>query len=140
MSLKKWMHGVGLVVTMMAAMGFMTGCDDGDDDSSTGSTGSAGSAVGTWEFTDVEAGTISWWVFSADGNFVRYDDQALTKPHFAGTYTQQGTKVTGTFVNGSVGDGEIDGTVSDDGKTMTLDFIEHWHDPYKHNAYTAVKL
>ena len=68
-------------------------------------------------------------VFSSDGTWAEYNDAALTERHLGGTYTQSGNHVSGTGNNPGVGDLDIDGTVSDDGKTMELDFIEHWHDP-----------
>lgn len=128
----------------LAAAGivFMTGCesDGGDDDGGGGQSG--GSVVGTWEMNEGSADTganVSWWVFNADGTMTMYDNAGLTAKHISGTFTQDGNKVTGPFRNPGVGDGELDCTLSDDGKTMQMDFIEHWHSPYKHVPYFGTK-
>lgn len=136
MSLRRWIRGIGVAALAVAAMAFISGCDDDEGDS-----GSGGSVAGTWQMTSKLTGNLSWWVFNNDGTFVSYDDQARTRPHIIGSsYKQEGNTVTGTFVNPGVGDGEINATISDDGKTMTLDFIEHWHTPFKHCPYTGTKL
>ncbi len=123
----------GVFVLAFVAMLMLAGCEGGG-----GSDGSA--AAGTWQFRSGETGTISWWVFKDDGSFVTYDNEQLTAAHIRGTFSQDGNTISGAFVNGSVGNGEISGTIADDGKTMQIDFIEHWHTPYKHVPYSATKL
>ena len=66
-------------------------------------------------------------------------DPLDTHRHLGGTYTQSGTSVSGTGSNPGVGDLDIEGTLSADGKTMELDSIEHWHDPFKHNVATLTR-
>lgn len=122
----------GIVALSVASMMFVSGCDKNDDNSS----GSGGkSVVGTWS-----TGGDSRTVFRADGTWDEFDDPQLTARHLGGTYTQSGNHVSGTGVNPGVGDLEIDGTVSDDAETLQLDFIEHWHTPYKHNPATLVRM
>ncbi len=125
----------GLVVMMAAATLGLTACDDSDNDSDSDDSPAATSVVGTWSFNDAPDGSggwNSWWVFQPDGRFIMYDDPGLKAFHLDGTYQQDGLKVTGDFVNPRVGTGEIDATLNAQGTRMELDFIEHWHTPYKH--------
>jgi hypothetical protein len=55
-----------------------------------------------------------------------------------GTYTVSGNTARGPMQNPGTGTGEIVATVS--GSTMALDFIEHWHTPYKTLKFTGVKI
>ena len=43
-----------------------------------------------------------------------------------------------SMINPGVGSGEITATV--DGDAISLDFIEHWHTPYKVVHYTGNRL
>ena len=125
------------VLALVAAIGLLAGCEGGGSSSSSGSS-SSGSAVGTWYLTDGLTGETSGWVFASDGTFTVYSDTTLSAAGFSGSYSQSGSTITGTYTNPGVGDGEISGTVNSDG-TMSLDFIEHWHDPYKHVPMTGSK-
>ena len=125
--LAKWSCMVGIVALGLVGLPFITGCDSGGDSG-------GGSAVGTWS-----GGGDGRTVFSSDGTWAEYNDAGLTARHLGGTYTQSGNSVSGTGSNPGVGDLDIEGTVSDDGKTMQLDFIEHWHSPYKHNPATLTR-
>ena len=42
------------------------------------------------------------------------------------------------MVNPGTGTGEIVATLS--GDTLSLDFVEYWHNPYKHVPYTGAKI
>ena len=42
------------------------------------------------------------------------------------------------FVNPGTGEGEIVAELN--GATLSLDFVEYWHDPHKHVAYLGEKL
>ena len=86
-----------------------------------------------------ESGSTGYWEFFSNGEFTMFDDSGYTVAHTSGTFTQSGTQVTGMFENPGVGSGEIDGTLSEDSQSMALDFIEHWHDPYKHIPFTGTK-
>lgn len=117
-----------IVAVALTCVSFLTGCENGG-----GSGG--GSVVGTW------AGSGDGrTVFYSDGTWAEFNDSALTQRHLGGSYSSSGNTVTGTGSNPGVGDLEIQGTVSDDGKTLQLDFIEHWHDPYKHNPATLTRV
>jgi len=140
----------GMVALFAATMVLFAGCevngggdDNGNNDGSNDDKKPGGSVVGTWamnEGTTATGNYVSWWVFNADGTCNMYDDAGLTAKHLYGTYSQDGNKVTGPFTNPGVGDGELDCTLGDDGKSMQMDFIEHWHSPYKHVPYTGTKL
>jgi hypothetical protein len=119
---------IGIVALSLAGMVFVSGCEGGG-----GGSGGSG-VVGTWS-----GGGDGRTVFKSDGTWAEYDDAALTQRHLGGSYSQSGSHVSGTGNNPGVGDLDIDGTISDDGKTLQLDFIEHWHDPYKHNPATLTR-
>ena len=125
--LAKWSCIVGVATLSLGSMLFVSGCDSGD-------SGGGGNAVGVWS-----GGGDGRTVFKADGTWAEYDDAGLTQRHLGGTYSQSGNTVSGIGNNPGVGDLDIAGTVSADGKTMQLDFIEHWHDPYKHNPATLTR-
>lgn len=133
-----FVRGVGLLLTALASLGMMTGCEGGGDGG-----GSSSSVVGKWavyEGTTPSGAPIQWWQFNEDGTFAYYNNPEFTSKHLGGTYSQDGNKVTGPFTNPGVGDGEIEAVVSDDGKSLQIDFIEHWHTPYKHVPLNGVKI
>ena len=125
--MKKWVMTVGILALSLGGMLFVSSCENGG-----GSGGN--SVVGTWA-GDGDGRTA----FKSDGTWGEHTDATLTARHLGGTYTQSGNTVTGIGSNPGVGDLEIQGTVSSDGKTLSLDFIEHWHDPYKHNPATLTR-
>lgn len=127
-SLVKWSCIAGVVALSLGGMLCVSGCDDGGDSG-------GGSLVGTWG-----AGGDGRTVFSSDGTWAEYDDAALTHRHLGGTYTQSGNTFSGSGSNPGVGDLDIEGTISDDGNTVQMDFIEHWHSPYKHNPATLTRM
>ena len=85
-------------------------------------------------------GGLTFWKFNADGTVVEYNDPGFSSRHLSGTYAQDGQNVRGPFTNPGVGDGEIVCTLSNDGTSMQMDFIEHWHQPFKHVPLTGAKL
>lgn len=140
MKVEKFARWAGLAAVVLAVCAFVPGCESGggDDDK-----GGSNSVVGKWamnEGSTANGNAVSWYQFNADGTFVQYNDSGFTSAHLSGTFSQNGTKVTGPFHNPGVGDGEIDCMLSGDGKSMQMDFIEHWHDPYKHVPFTGTKL
>jgi hypothetical protein len=135
MKMGKWVCRLGIAALSLVTMAFVSGCEDDDN----GSGG--GNVVGNWELRQSSGGdNVSWWKFNSDGTMGSYDDPGLNALHFSGTYKQSGNKVTGSFTNPGVGEGEIDCTVSADGTTMEMDFIEHWHSPYKHVPYSGTRM
>ncbi|MCE9614572.1 MAG: hypothetical protein K8T26_09870 [Lentisphaerae bacterium] len=132
----KWWVGVLSMAVVAMALAFTVGCEgDGGGDS-----GGGGNVVGSWELREGGTGGPTQWGFESDGTFAWYNDAAHTSRKLGGTYKQDGAHVTGDFSNPGVGTGEIDCTISDDGKTMQMDFIEHWHTPYKHVPMSGTKL
>ena len=144
MRMRSFVSSVGVVVAAMVTMSFVAGCDNSEKDKSADSSGggssssssstkksssSVNSVVGAWQIGD--SGGTTPWSFNADGTF--------TSGSIAGTYTQNGDQITGSFQNGSVGDGTISATLSADGKSMQMDFVENWHTPPKHNPLTGTK-
>jgi len=121
---------VGMFALGLAGILFVSGCESDDD-----SDGGSSSVVGTWT-----RGDDTRYVYRADGTWDNYKDAALTQRHFGGTYTQSGKSVNATGTNPGVGDLDVIGTISADGNTMEIDFIEHWHDPYKHVPGTLIRL
>ena len=129
MRVNRWMRLMGAAVLAAVAVMFVSGCDNGSSKKSGGSSGGVNSVVGSWSIGDSGGATI--WTFNADGTF--------SSGAIGGKFSQDGDHVTGTFTNGSVGDGVIDATLSADGKSMQMDFIEYWHTPAKHNPLTGTK-
>ena len=137
-----------LVSTFLAAAAIITGCEHGtysnayydkgnsSDDTNTTSTVS-NDFVGGWKLTGDDSSV--WYLYVYSDSTCRLCDTATeSSPHLTGTYTVSGSNLKGALKNPGVGDAEIIATLSSG--TMSLDFIEHWHDPYKHIAYTGTKL
>jgi hypothetical protein len=122
----------GVLALVSAAV--LVGCEDDGGGSDSGGS-SVNSVVGTWAVTEgttpSAATATTWWEFRSDGTFTYFNDAALTSEHLSGTYVQDGNRFFGPFVNPGVGNGDIDGTLSDDGQTFQMNFIEHWHSPSK---------
>jgi hypothetical protein len=121
----------------VTTMFFVSGCKHGHDRHRGPS--SVNSVVGSWKMNDGTGG-LTFWNFNADGTVIEYNDPGFSSQHLNGTYRQDGLNVSGPFTNPGVGDGEIVCTVSNDGKSMQMDFIEHWHKPFKHVPLTGTKL
>lgn len=97
----------------------------------------SGTIVGTWKLAT--PGAAPWFAhFASDGSWKITDDQAGAKRRVYGSYNVSGSAFKGSMTNPGIGDGEINGTIT--GNTMSMDFIEHWHTPYKHVPYTGSKL
>lgn len=134
----------------LAALAFvLCGCEDDKDPAwwqggapaPAASTDAAkpvsGSIVGTWKLST--SGAAPWFAhFASDGTWKITDDQAGSKRRVYGTYSTSGSSFQGSMTNPGVGDGEINGTFTQ--SSMSMDFIEHWHTPYKHVPYTGAKL
>ena len=112
------------------------GCESGGSDSSSSSSSSSNSFVGGWKLT---SGSSVWYLYVyADGSCRLCDTASESSPHLTGTYSVSGSTLTGNMTNPGVGEAQIVASLSSG--TMSLDFIEHWHTPYKHIAYTGAKL
>ena len=123
-------------VALLAATALLAGCESGGDDDG-GSNGSGGgSVVGTWSLTN---GGSTWYIlFATDGSWMISDTADGSQRRVYGSYTFNGDAISGSMTNPGVGSGEIAATIS--GDSISLDFIEHWHTPYKHVAYTGTRL
>ena len=123
-----WTVLLALVISIACA-----GCGDSSDD------GDGGSAkfTGTWALS--QGAGISWYIiFNDDGTWLISDTADGSARRTYGTYTVNGDVATGPMINPGTGVGEIVATI--DGDTLSLDFIEHWHNPYKHVLYTGTKI
>ena len=124
-----WTALLALVISIA-----FTGCGgSGSDD------GGGGSAkfTGTWALT--QGAGISWYIlFNDNGTWLISDTADGSARRVFGTYSVDGDVATGPMTNPGVGTGEIVATI--DGDTLSLDFIEHWHNPYKHVPYTGTKI
>lgn len=98
----------------------------------------ANAFVGTWKLTSKSEGVTWYAIFNNDKTWKICDNADGSEQRVFGTYTVSGSKLIGDMTNPGVGKGEINATVS--GNAMTLNFIEHWHDPYKTVVYTGSKL
>mgnify|MGYP003590653362 CR=1 FL=1 len=110
----------------------LIGCDSDSD-----SGGGSAKFTGTWALT--QGAGISWYIlFNADGTWLISDTADGSARRDYGTYAVSVAVATGPMTNPGVGEGEIVATI--DGDTLSLDFIEHWHNPYKHVPYTGTKI
>ncbi len=121
-----WMALLALAIPLA-----FSGCGSDSDG------GGSAKFTGTWALSTGSG--ISWYIiFNDDGSFVISDNASGTARRCFGTYTVDGDVATGPMTNPGVGEGEIVATI--DGDTLSLDFIEHWHNPYKHVPYTGTKI
>lgn len=122
--------GAAVVAVSVASLTLVGGCE--------GSSSGGGKAdvVGTWSLTN---GGSTWYILFASDNTWKISDTADgSKRRVFGTYTVSGDTVTGDMQNPGVGTGQIKATLS--GDSIALDFIEHWHTPYKVVPYTGSRL
>ena len=129
-----WMALLALVLPL--ALAGCGGGSDGDDDGDS-ADGDNSDFVGTWALTQ-GAGTSWYLIFNDDGSWLISDTADGSAQRVYGTYTVDGNTASGPMVNPGTGEGEIVATL--DGDVLTLDFVEYWHDPYKHVAYTGTKI
>lgn len=136
MKVRDFLKQACAVALAVAAAVAVTACDssDSDDDDD------VNSVVGRWAMVSQANGERTWWEFFADGTFAYYNDPGFSSKHLNGTYTQDGNKIRGPFTNPGVGTGELDCTLSADGHTLQMDFIEHWHTPYKHVPHIGTRI
>jgi hypothetical protein len=129
------------------ALALFSACEDKDgalrwhsrDNTSSASSSSSlrnADIVGTWTLS---TGTSSWYIhFAKEGTWFISDDKGGSARRVYGTYTTDGKNFSGPMVNPGVGTGRISGKI--DGNLISLDFVEDWHTPSKHVAYTGEKL
>lgn len=112
----------------------MVGCSDSD--SGDGGGGNA-KFTGTWALS--QGAGVYWYItFNSDNSWFISNNADGSGRRAFGTYAVSGNTARGPMQNPGTGTGEIVATVS--GSTMALDFIEHWHTPYKTLKFTGVKI
>jgi hypothetical protein len=134
----RMLRRVGVVAAVLAvAMWLGTGCEDNGGN---GGGGGGNKFVGSWEIDDTTDPAYNpWYVhFQADGTWYFSDFSDGTNPSGIFTYTISGGMLVGPFTNPGVGDGRIEATVQ--GNTISINFIEYWHTPYKVVPYTGIRL
>ena len=134
--IKKFLVSCTLLASVLM-LGLVSGCESGGGSSGGGGGGGGNSSVvGTWSLSN-SGGT--WYIlFAQDGSWKISDTADGSQRRVYGNYTTSGNKVGGSMTNPGVGTGAIAATI--DGKNISLDFIEHWHTPYKTVRYNGSKL
>ena len=100
--------------------------------------------VGTWVMTTVATGSTDFYLhIGADGSLA-INDYPDDREHLPGNWGISGGTFIGHFVNLNLNPEEFNNTGDLVGiiayGVFTLDFIEYWHDPPKHIAYTASRI
>lgn len=131
----------------------LVGCEGGGDsnsgpygnvsNSSSSTTSSSPSDsqnqfYGTWELTEVGTSNVWYIHFGNNGNWKITDDKAGAEQRVYGSYNYSGNQFEGPMINPNVGEGKIDGDVTDG--VMTLYFEEYWHNPHKIVDFTGTKV
>ena len=130
-----------MVLLALSVPLLFSGCSDSDSDDGDSSGDSAGGSnskfVGTWALSQ-GAGTAWYIIFKSDNSWLISDTADGSAVRVFGTYSVDGNTAAGPMQNPGVGTGEIVAVLN--GSTIALDFIEHWHSPYKHVPYTGTKI
>ena len=117
----------------------LAGCSDSDDGGDDGDSGGSDNSkfVGTWALSQ-GGGTLWYIIFNSDNSWLISDTADGSARRVYGTYTVDGNTAAGPMVNPGIGTGEIVAVL--EGATLSLDFVEFWHNPYKHVFYTGTKI
>lgn len=151
--MNRFFKSMNIVLVAVLSIFVFAACEDSGDDgshgtwpnfgnsgpssSSSSSISSSSGLPGTWKL--VAGDGSSWYIhFGSDGTWKITDDVAGSQRRVYGSYSASGSSYSGNMTNPGVGDGTISGQIQ--GNTISLDFCEHWHSPYKHVAYTGTKL
>ena len=94
--------------------------------------------VGTWALRQGDGAVERYILFKSDNSWLISDTADGSAQRVYGTYVVEGNQAAGPMVNPGTGEGEIAATL--DGENLSLDFVEYWHDPYKHVAYNGTKI
>ena len=142
-SLRFWLIAM-LGVLMVGFYGCNSGgnSNSGAGTSTNTNTNTNNAFVGSWALCegDNPDGTVVWYVhFNANKTFLISDNADKSSERISGTYTvSNNNSLVGPFNHPGVGDGRIECSLS--GGVLSMDFIEYWHDPYKHNLYAGRKI
>ena len=124
----------GLFLATAFSLAF-SGCSDSD--SSGGEGADNAKFTGTWALSQNDV--VDWYIhFNADNSWFISNNADGSGRRVFGTYAVSGNTARGPMQNPGTGTGEIVATV--DGRSLALDFIEHWHTPYKVLQYAGVKI
>lgn len=100
--------------------------------------GDSSAFVGTWALRQ-GTGNVEWYVlFKADNSWLISDTSDGSAQRVYGTYVVEDNQAAGPMINPGTGEGEIVATL--DGEALALDFVEYWHDPYKHVLYNGTRI
>ena len=135
-----------LLGIVLGAVFMIAGCNSGGGSSSgttsstttttTTTTNPGSEFVGSWRMSD--SGGSLYFYIDSNNTFVACDVPDRNRVHFSGTWSVTNGTLRGPFTNPGVGTGEIVCTIASN--VMSMDFIEHWHDPDKHVAYSGSKF
>lgn len=140
------------LLAVLAALALLAACGGGsgnDDNASASSSASAKSSsssaassaadaskyVGTWTLAPDDGGSPMYVDFSDDGaaRMGKTPDNLYIK----GTYKINSTGLVADMTNPRVGQCRL--VCLDEDTSLLADFIEYWHTPEKHIAFTATK-
>ncbi len=136
------------LLAVLAALALLAACGGGsgnDDNASASSSASAKSSsssaadaseyVGTWTLAPHDGGSPMYVDFSDDGaaRMGKTPDNLYIK----GTYKINSTGLVADMTNPRVGQCRL--VCLDEDTSLLADFIEYWHTPEKHIAFTATK-
>lgn len=113
--------------------------DDAENSESTEPVAGNNSAfVGTWALRQGNGG-VEWYIlFKANNSWLISDTANGSAQRVYGTYAVNGNRAAGPMVNPGTGVGEIIATLN--GASLSLDFVEFWHNPHKHVLYNGTKI
>jgi hypothetical protein len=100
--------------------------------------------VGTWVMTNATTGVPDFYLHIGSDNSLAINDYPDDREHLPGNWEISGGTFLGHFININLNpeeynpNGDLVGTILYG--VFTLDFIEYWHDPPKHIAYTASRI
>lgn len=129
-------------ILMSLLMFSFCGCDDDDSHSSSSTPATTTSSfTGSWAMHENDAGgAIAFYIhFNADKTFTISRNPDKSDQIIYGTYTVDGSGfLEGPMVNPGTGEGKIECRLSNG--VITMDFIEYWHTPSKHLAFSCNKI
>lgn len=109
-----------------------------DNDETETVAGDNSAFVGTWALRQGTGG-IEWYIlFKADNSWLISDTADGSARRVYGTYAVEDNRAAGPMINPGTGEGEIIATLN--GASLSLDFVEFWHDPHKHILYNGTKI
>ena len=118
------------------------GSDDNNDSAPAAAANSESKFVGSWALHNGNSSSgpiTSYLHFETNKSYVMSDGPDKNHPHVTGTWSVTGDTLNGPGNNPGVGSCEVVCTV-DGNSVIHVDFIEHWHSPYKHIPFSGSKV